>query len=197
MSAASSSGRAARVIAIGGSAGAVHALLALLPMLPAGFAFPLLIVVHVPPDRRNMLVPLFQGQCRLPVREADDKEPITPGVVYFAPSNYHLLMEDDETLALSVDEPVHYSRPSIDVLLESAADAAGERLVAIILTGANDDGAAGLRAAAAAGGLAIVQDPAEAEFAAMPAAALAACPQAASLGLARILDFLLRLSVQR
>jgi two-component system chemotaxis response regulator CheB len=139
---------------------------------------PVLIVVHVPPDRSNALVGLFASRCALAVKEAEDKEPAMPGTVYFAPSDYHLLVEQGGTLALSLDEPVNFSRPAIDVLLESAADAYGERLVGIVLTGANHDGADGLRAVAAAGGIAIVQDPESAMSATMPAAALARSPTA-------------------
>jgi two-component system chemotaxis response regulator CheB len=105
-----------------------------------------MIVVHVPPDRDNMLVPLLKKRCTLDVKEAEDKEPLKPGTVYFAPSDYHLLVEKDRTLALSSDEPVNYSRPAIDVLLESAAEAYGHELAAIVLTGSNHDGAEGLRA---------------------------------------------------
>ncbi len=177
-------------VVIGASAGAVQALLALLPALPASFALPILVVVHVPPDRDNVLVPLLQAKCRLTVKEAEDKEPIVGGVIYFAPSDYHLLIEADRTLALSTDEPVNYSRPSIDVLFESAADAYGEQLLGVILTGANHDGAAGLKAVAEAGGVAIVQAPAEAYATAMPDAALEACPSAMTMNLDAIASYL-------
>ena len=106
----------APAVAIGGSAGAVQALLRILPPLPADYPAPILVVVHVPPDRENALVPLLQGRCRVAVKEAEDKEPAEPGVVYFAPSDYHLLAETDGTLSLSSDDPVNMSRPSIDVL---------------------------------------------------------------------------------
>ncbi|MBF5092918.1 MULTISPECIES: chemotaxis protein CheB [unclassified Novosphingobium] len=165
-------------VAIGASAGAVQALLHILPPLPAGLPVPVMIVVHVPPDRDNMLVPLLKKRCALDVKEAEDKEPLKPGTVYFAPSDYHLLVEKDRTLALSSDEPVNYSRPAIDVLLESAAEAYGHELAAIVLTGSNHDGAEGLRAVTAAGGIALVEDPQSAMSGAMPAAALALCPDA-------------------
>lgn len=165
-------------VAIGASAGAVQALLHILPPLPAALPFPVMIVVHVPPDRDNMLVPLLKKRCALDVKEAEDKEPLKPGTVYFAPSDYHLLVEKDRTLALSSDEPVNYSRPAIDVLLESAAEAYGHELAAIVLTGSNHDGAEGLRAVTAAGGIALVEDPQSAMSGAMPAAALALCPDA-------------------
>lgn len=179
-----------KAIAIGASAGAVQALLAVLPVLPARFALPVLVVVHVPPDRDNVLVPLLQAKCRLPVKEAEDKEPLTGGVIYFAPSDYHLLVETSGHVALSTDEPVNYSRPSIDVLFESAADAFGPGLVGVVLSGANHDGAAGLKAVFDAGGAAIVQDRAEAYAAAMPDAALQACPTASVMTLDAIASYL-------
>jgi len=128
------------------------------------------------------------------VKEAEDKEPLEGGTVYFAPSDYHLLVEADRTVALSSEEAVNHSRPAIDVLFETAADAYGPDLTAVVLTGANHDGAAGLAAVCAAGGEAIVQDPKEAEVATMPATALAACPTARVETLARIATRLLRLA---
>jgi len=181
---------AVKAVVIGASAGAVQALLTILPVLPPDYALPVLVVVHVPPDRDNALVPLFQSKCQLPVKEAEDKEALVGGVVYFAPSDYHLLVETEGALALSMDEPVNYSRPSIDVLFESAADAFETDLVGIILTGANHDGAAGLKAVVAAGGAAIVEDPAEAHADAMPLAALQACPAATVMSLDAITSYL-------
>jgi len=183
-----------RAVAIGASAGAVQALLRILPALPAGYALPVLIVVHVPPDRSNSLVSLFRDKCALRVKEAEDKEVIAGGTIYFAPADYHQLVEGGGSIALSSDEPVNYSRPAIDVLLESAADAYGPALAGIVLTGANHDGATGLRAVADAGGIAIVEDPAEAQVPTMPAAALAACPSARPMALDDILSFLLTLA---
>ncbi len=181
-------------ISIGASAGAVQALLRILPALPADYPIPLFIVVHVPPDRSNALVSLFAAKCQIAVREAEDKEPILPGTVYFAPSDYHMLVEADRSLSLSMDEPVNHSRPAIDVLLESAADAYGPALAAIVLTGANHDGAAGLKAVCAAGGTAIVQDFADAQVATMPEAALTACPSARVMTLDDLIPYLLTLA---
>ena len=178
-----------KAVVIGASAGGVQALLQILPSLPASYPLPVLIVVHVPPDRDNALVSLFQARCQIQVREAEDKEPILPGLVYFAPSDYHLLVEKDGTLSLSSDELVNHSRPSIDVLLESAADAFGPELVGVILTGANDDGARGLQAVVEAGGVAIVEDPAEAYASAMPAASLRASPSATAMKVAAIASY--------
>ncbi|WP_395397367.1 chemotaxis protein CheB [Novosphingobium sp. BL-8A] len=181
-------------VVIGASAGAVQALLEILPALPETYPLPILIVVHIPPDRASALPDLFAARCRLPVKEAEDKEIALPGVVYFAPADYHLLVESGGSLALSVDDPVNYSRPAIDVLFESAADAFGAALAGIVLTGANHDGAAGLKAIAEAGGLAIVEDPASAASAAMPAAARSACPTALVLDLPGIIDCMRRLA---
>jgi two-component system, chemotaxis family, protein-glutamate methylesterase/glutaminase len=179
-----------RAVVIGASAGALEALSAILVALPAGFDLPLIVVVHVPPDRRNVLAQLLNEKCQLSVREAEDKEPIRGGAVYFAPPDYHLLVELDKTLALSSDEPVLYSRPSIDVLFESAADAYGSALTAIVLTGANHDGAKGMRTVIDAGGTGIVQDPQEASASAMPAAAIAMCPSAQVMSLNEIAAYL-------
>ena len=165
-------------IVIGASVGAIDALMKILPALPKGYWPAILVVVHVPPDRKSLLASLFGERCAIPVKEADDKESVQAGTIYFAPPNYHLLVEPDFTLSLSIDEPVHYSRPSVDVLFESAADAYGDALVGVILTGANQDGADGLRAVWEAGGQALVQNPATAEGTAMPLAAMAACPGA-------------------
>lgn len=187
------SGPGAEAIVIGASAGAIQALSRILPALPEDFSIPVLVVVHIPADRADLLAPLFQGRCRLTVKEAEDKEPIRPGFVYFGPSDYHLLVEADRTVSLSSDEPVLYSRPSIDVLFESAADAYGEGLVGVILTGANEDGADGLWAIAAAGGVALVEDPAEAFAPAMPSAALARCAKARSVPLDAIAVYLVGL----
>jgi two-component system, chemotaxis family, protein-glutamate methylesterase/glutaminase len=173
-------------IVIGASAGAFEALSSLLPGLAAGYPLPILIVVHLPADKNSLLADLFRARCAIQVREAEDKEPIEPGVAYFAPPDYHLLVEDDRRLSLSGEEPVQFSRPSIDVLFESAADAYGEGLIGVVLTGANSDGARGLKAVAEAGGEAIVQNPVGAYAAAMPEAAIAACPKARVLPLNEI-----------
>lgn len=177
-------------IVIGASAGAVDALLRILPGLPADSP-PVLVAVHIPPDRANMLVPLLQTRCAMRIKEAEDKEPALSGVVYFAPPDYHLLVERDGALALSSEELVNHSRPAIDVLFETAADAWGDALTALVLTGANADGARGLAAVARAGGTALVQDPDEAVASAMPRAALAACPSARAVSLADVIAPLL------
>lgn len=180
-----------RAVAIGASAGAIQALSVILPALPVEFPLPILVVVHIPADRSNILAPLFEKKCQLAVQEAEDKEPGRPGTVYFAPPDYHLQVEPDGTLSLSSDEAVQHSRPSIDVLLESAADAFGPALIGIVLTGANADGAAGLKAVVEAGGTGLVQEPATAYADAMPLAAARACPSASQMTLEEITGFLL------
>jgi two-component system chemotaxis response regulator CheB len=159
-------------VVIGASAGGVEALSVLLPALPAGFSASVLIVLHQPRERPSLLAEIFQKRCALPVREAEDKEPVVAGTVYFAPPDYHMLVEKEGQIALSADEPVHYSRPSIDVLFESAADAYGDRLLGIILSGGNEDGAAGLQAVHKAGGVTVVQQPDNAKVPVMVVSAL-------------------------
>ena len=175
-----------KAIVVGASAGALEALSVILPDLPANYRLPVLVVVHVPPDKKSVLVDLFRQKCRVAVHEAEDKEPILGGNIYFAPADYHLLVEKDGSVSLSSDEPVLYSRPSIDVLFESAADAYGPDLIGVVLSGANQDGANGLKAIVDAGGTALVQRPEGAFASAMPQAALAACPTAEVLSLEKI-----------
>lgn len=164
------------LIVIGGSAGAIEVLGKLLSGLTARFMPAVAIVIHLPPEGPNVLHEIFAGPGTPPMKLAEDKEPISPGTIYFAPPDYHLLVESGRTFALSQDERVHYSRPAVDVLFESAADAYRERLLGIVLSGANADGAAGLKAIAAAGGMTVVQALESAEMIAMPAAALEAAP---------------------
>ncbi len=184
-------------VVIGASAGGVEALGALLPSLPARCTASVLIVVHMPRQRPSLLKDLFTARCALLVREAQDKQPVEPGTVYFAPPDYHLMLEPDEdgspSIALSVDEPVHFSRPSIDVLFESAAECWGERLMAIILTGANSDGVEGLSAVSRSGGITVVQDPGEAVADTLPASAVRTGLAQHVLPLAGISDMLARL----
>jgi two-component system chemotaxis response regulator CheB len=163
-------------VVIGASAGGVEALAVLLPALPATFRPSLCIVLHLPRERPSLLVEIFARRCARPIREANDKEPLEPGTVYFAPPDYHMLVEKNGHIALSADEPVHFSRPSIDVLFESAADVYGERLLGIILTGGNEDGAAGLLAVHQAGGVTVVQQPDSAKVPVMVVSALQRSP---------------------
>jgi two-component system chemotaxis response regulator CheB len=179
-------GRALRAVVIGASAGGIDALLTILPGLPAQFGFGVVVVLHLPDDRGSRLAEVFGQRLGMPVREAVDKAPVLPGVVYFAAAGYHLSIETDHHFSLSREEPVHYSRPAIDILMTSAADAYGAGLAAILLTGASADGAAGLAQAQAQGALAVVQDPDEAEIGTMPRAALARCTPELVLPLAGI-----------
>ena len=165
--------RAIEAVVIGGSAGGLDALLRILPGLPASFRLPVITLLHLPNDAESELANVFRARTAIPVREAMDKEFIEPGTLYVAPGGYHLLVEKDFSFSLSVEDPVHYSRPSIDVLMESAADVWGAALAGILLTGANDDGADGLARIGECGGLTVVQDPAEAAIVTMPQAAIA------------------------
>lgn len=159
------------VVVIGCSAGGFIALTGVLSALQPGFALPILVVQHLHQDDNGAFAVHLAATAALPVIEACDKERILPGRIYTAPANYHMLLEQDRTIALTLDEKVNWSRPSIDVLFESAAHALGAGLIGIILSGANNDGAAGVRAIKAAGGLIIAQDPGTAEFPVMPQAA--------------------------
>ncbi len=159
-------------IVLGASAGGVEALLQILAALPRNSGIPVLAVLHVPDERRSQLAEVFAMRLGREVLEGADKMSIEPGVIYFAGPGYHLSVERDFTLSLSQEERVHYSRPAIDILFDSAADAYGAGLVGVLLTGANEDGAKGLATIKRRGGLTIVQDPAEARVAIMPLAAL-------------------------
>lgn len=159
-------------LVIGGSAGGIDALLAMLPGLPPRFGYPVVVVLHLPDERDSRLAEVFQQHLAMPVRQAEDKAMLEAGTLYFAPSGYHLSIEADHSFSLSQEDPVHYSRPAIDVLMASAADAYGAHLCGILLTGASQDGAAGLAAIGEAGGLTLVQDPDDAAIRTMPAAAI-------------------------
>jgi two-component system chemotaxis response regulator CheB len=162
------------LVTIGTSLGGLNALMAVLRHVPAGLAAPIAIVQHRGPSNDGGLAAILQTVTPLTVVEAEDKMDLVPGTVYLAPPDYHLLVEVPGQLALSTDAPVRSARPSIDVLFETAAAAYGPQLLAVLLTGASADGADGLAAVKARGGRAIVQDPADAESAVMPAAGIAA-----------------------
>ncbi len=184
-----------RAVTIGASEGGIEALSVLLPALPAGLPAAVFIVLHLPRERPSLLVEIFEKRCALRVKEAEDKEPVEPGTVYFAPPDYHLLIERSGQLALSVDDPVHYSRPSIDVLFESAADVYGQGLLGIILTGGNEDGAHGLQAVHDAGGVTVVQRPDEALVPLMVMSALQRRPADFVLSLEEIAQMLNKLKL--
>src|SRR5450830_462967 len=160
-------------VVVGASAGGVEALMTVFGALTTRFKLPVVIVLHMPDGHRSQLAEVFGRRLALPVKEADDKESIVPGTLYFAAPGYHLSIEQDRSFSFSREERVHYSRPSIDYLFASAADAYDSRLMGILLTGANQDGAAGLVQIQRQGGLTVVQDPSDARVATMPEAALA------------------------
>ena len=165
-------GRAFEAVVIGASAGGVSALLEILPGLPAGAPLPIVVVVHMMQGRTSQLADVFAQRMAMAVLEAEDKQPVAAGTVYFAPSGYHLSVESERCFSLSCEAPHNFSRPAIDYIMASAADVYGAALAGILLTGANHDGAAGLAAIGAAGGLTVVQDPDEAQVDVMPRAAI-------------------------
>lgn len=177
-------------VVMGVSFGGFQALQDILPVLAPDFPAPVMVVQHHDPRADDFLARHLDDRCRLRVKMAEEKETAMPGVIYLAPANYHLLVEDDHTLSLSVDEKVNFARPAIDVLFESAADAYGPRLMGVILTGANQDGSQGLRRIKEYGGLTVVQDPQTAVAPSMPEAALAATEVDHVLPLAKIGDFI-------
>jgi len=165
--------RGIEAIVVGASAGGVEALLSIFGELPTGFGLPIIAVLHLPDERRSQLADVFARRLRIPVKEARDKELIEAGTLYFAGPGYHLSVEQDRSLSLSQEDRVHHSRPAIDYLFASSADVYGAGLLAILLTGANQDGARGLAHVKQSGGTTVVQDPTEARIAVMPLAALA------------------------
>jgi two-component system chemotaxis response regulator CheB len=181
------------LIVMGGSWGGLNAVTKILEGLPKAFSIPIVIVLHRGKHHQSYLESLLQAKTALRVKETEEKEKILAGYVYLAPANYHLLIEEDRTFSFDLSAPVHYSRPSIDVTFESVAEVFGKRAAGIILTGANQDGATGLQAIAASGGITLVQDPAEAESSVMPQAALDKSPSHSVLSLAQINFFLMEL----
>jgi len=172
-----------RVVVVGASAGGLHALRTLVSALPADFEIPVVVVQHRARES-ELLCELLQECSAVSVQEVVDKMEMGPGV-FVGPPDYHLLV-DEGYFTLSCDEPVRYSRPSIDVMFESAVDSYGMDVVGVVLTGANADGSLGLRRIADAGGHAVVQEPETAEVRVMPRAALQAVPGACVLPLEAI-----------
>lgn len=181
-------------VVIGVSAGGMNALGQILPALPEDFPLPVIIVQHISPQSDNYMIRHFDQISKIKVKEADEKEEIKPGTAYFAPPNYHLLVEEDHTFSLSTEDRVNFSRPSADVLFESAIDAWCDRLIGIILTGANNDGSKGLKKIHECGGLTIVQEPGNAEVPAMPEAALRLSPVDHILKIDEIAPLLIRIA---
>lgn len=182
-------------VVIGTSWGGLAAITAVLKPVPWNLAVPVFFCQHQYPHARSNLAQVLRSRTKMKVVEIEDKMSPEPGTLYVCPPNYHSLLERDRTFALNIDAPVMYSRPSIDVLFESAAEAYGDRLAGIVLTGANEDGAAGLAHVARCGGMPIVQSPATAEAPTMPEAARAAVPWAHVMNLQQIGEFVAGLTV--
>lgn len=181
------------LVVVGASAGGIDALMRLFHDLPHPWHLPLVVVLHMPESRESQLANIFSQRLRLNVCEAKDKAHIAPGTLHFAPPGYHLFIEQDRVFSISCEPPVLFSRPSIDLLMSAAADAYGERLAGFVLTGANEDGARGLRAIAQAGGLTAVQHPQDAAMPHMPEAAIAAHPPDHVLPLPQLRELLMKL----
>jgi two-component system chemotaxis response regulator CheB len=161
-----------RAVVAGVSTGGVEALKLVLGGLPRDFPLPVMVVAHISPEADNGLALLLDDQCGIRIKEAEELEETAAGTVYLAPPNYHLLVERNATLSLSVDPPVRFARPSVDVLFESAAVAFGPALIGVVMTGAGSDGSHGLRLIKEVGGVTVVQDPATAEADPMPRSAI-------------------------
>jgi len=157
-----------KVVIIGGSAGSLNALMQILPELPVLNGFSIVLVLHRKSTDEETLEDLISLKASIAVKPVEDKVPLLPGFIYIAPSNYHLLFEKDNMLALDTSEKINYSRPSIDVSFESAAEIYGTSLVGILLSGSNADGTQGLKAVKAHGGTVVVQNPLAAEMPFMP-----------------------------
>jgi len=181
-------------VVIGVSMGGLQALKAILPHLPKGFVIPVIIVLHQSTAIGSSLADLLDGMFEIDVKEAELNEKIQAGIVYVSSPGYHLLIEQDKTFALSIDPPVNFSIPSIDVLFESAAEAYGDSLVGIILTGASADGSQGLKILGQLGGLTVVQDPVTADAKTMPEAAIATAEVRYIIPLDEMGEFILRLA---
>lgn len=180
------------IVVMGASLGALEAMRKILPTLPTDFSAALVIVLHRDKEETGDLIPLLDADCVLPIGFPLDKERILPGHVYVAPPNYHLLVEGDH-FAYTLDAPEDYARPSINALFGSASEACGANVTGIVLTGTRQDGARGLTAIYRHGGIALVQSPDEAFAPGMPRAALAAVPEARTMTLREIGQWLARL----
>jgi two-component system chemotaxis response regulator CheB len=181
-------------VVIGVSAGGFNALHTLLPALPPNFRAAVIIVQHRLSSSQSFLEESLAAKCCLRVKAAEEKEKIQPSIIYFCPPDYHLLVESDKTFSFSSDAPVNYSRPSIDVLFESAAEVYGSSLAGIILTGANSDGSRGISRIKELGGITLAQSPEEAEADYMPKAAIATKKIDFIMHLADMPDFLISIA---
>ncbi|ADY52261.1 CheB methylesterase [Pseudopedobacter saltans DSM 12145] len=182
------------LIVIGGSAGAFLPVLDIVRSLPKGFKYPILIVLHRKYSSQYDLDKLLSEQSDVKIKEINDKERIEPGIAYLCPPDYHVLIEKEKIFSLDKSETLWYSRPSIDVAFESAIDVYGKKILGILLSGANRDGADGLLALKEIGGKTIVQDLQEAKFNAMPSAAISQAAQTMILTIEQIKEYLVILS---
>lgn len=180
-------------IVIGTSAGGLQALSVLFERIPAAYPIPIIVVQHRSKDSRYLLEEVLQSKCAITIKQADEKEHVHSGMIYIAPPDYHLFIETDKTFSLSTDRPVCFSRPSINILFESAAIAYRDKLLGIILTGTNDDGAAGIRTIGQHDGLTIAQNPSEAQFPFMVEASIKTRQVHYIWSLATIRNYLLKL----
>ena len=181
-------------IVIGVSSGGMQAMKIMFSLLPKNFNTPIIIVQHIGTSSNSQWIQLLNNQSNVFLKEADEKEKIEDGNVYIAPPNYHLMIENDKTFSLTIDERVNYARPSIDVLFESAAIAYKDKLIGVILTGSSSDGSLGLKKIKDFGGLIIAQDPKTAESSYMPASAIAVVPMDYILSLEEIISLLVKLT---
>lgn len=184
-------------IVIGVSSGGMNAMKVMFSLLPKDFTIPVIIVQHIGAHSDSQWIKLLNNKSNIPIKESDEKEKIENGNVYIAPPNYHLLIEKDKTFSLTVGERVNYSRPSIDELFESAAEAYADKLIGIVLTGSNNDGTNGLKRIKEYGGLTIAQDPKTAASAYMPASAIAAINPDYVLSLEGITELLITLDKEK
>lgn len=182
-----------RLVIIGGSAGSMPVLVELMNQLPSPFNIPIVIVIHRPKNVESELDKLLSVHQE--IVEPEDKAPLLPGNIYLAPQNYHLLIEEDSTFSLDYSEPLNYSRPAIDMSFSTAATAFGTDVLGVLLSGANNDGAAGLCQIVSTGGTGIVQDPATALFAVMPQAALDGCMGVQAMTIEQIIAYLKNISI--
>ena len=182
-------------VIIGGSWGGIEAVGTILEQLPQNFPLPIVVVLHQHRKSGTHIPEIFERKCALKVKEADEKEHLEPGKVYIAPANYHLLIEQDQSISLSIDKQVNYSRPSIDVSFVSTAQVYRDTLIGILLTGANQDGSEGVAQIKRFGGLAIIEDPNTAKVPIMPQAALARTQVDQVLNLEDIANFLLAITM--
>lgn len=184
-------------IVIGVSSGGLNALQTIFSALPTNFSIPIIIVQHLGAHSDSQWIKLLNEKSLLEIKEADEKEKIETGKVYIAPPNYHLLVEKDKTFSLTIDERVNFARPSIDVLFESAAEAYQNKLIGIVLTGANNDGTKGIKRIKECGGLIIIQDPKTAASGYMPKSAIAATDPDYIGSLEEIAELLLKIDQQK